>query len=69
MHVVGLVSIFLSSKFEDVIPIHMHQVIEDAGHKKFKLEDILAMETDILKTLSFTIQSSNIYDKAFTLLK
>lgn len=27
------------------------------------------MEEDILRTLSFTIQSTNIYERAFTLLK
>ena len=41
MHCLGLASILLSSKLEDVKPIHMNQILEDAGHKKFTKEQIL----------------------------
>lgn len=44
LHLVGLVSIFISSKYEDVIPIHMEQIIRDAGHGKFVRKDIINME-------------------------
>ena len=32
LHIVGLVSIFLSSKYEDVIPLTMNQILNDAAH-------------------------------------
>lgn len=32
---IGLAAIFISSKYEDVIPIHMDQIIKDAGHNKY----------------------------------
>ena len=35
MHELGLTAILMSSKLEDVRPIHMQQIIEDAGHNKF----------------------------------
>jgi hypothetical protein len=44
LHLIGLSSIFISSKYEDVIPIHMDQIIRDAGHKKYSREDIVEME-------------------------
>ena len=38
LHEIGLVTILLSSKFEDVIPIRMGQILRDAGHNKFSKE-------------------------------
>lgn len=35
IHLIGLTCILLSSKYEDVVPIRMHQIILDAGHGKF----------------------------------
>jgi hypothetical protein len=35
LHLIGLVSVYISSKFEDVIPIHMDNILKDAGHGKF----------------------------------
>lgn len=35
LHLVGLTAILLSSKLEDVKPIYMSQIVQDAGHKKF----------------------------------
>jgi hypothetical protein len=36
LHLLGLVSIYISSKFEDVIPIFMDNILRDAGHSKFR---------------------------------
>ena len=63
LHIVGLVSIYLASKFEDVIPIHMHQILNDAGHNKYSLHEIVEWERDILKTLEYKIHTNNIYDE------
>lgn len=48
-------SLFVSSKFEDVIPIHMDQILKDAGHGKFGLKEVVEMEKDIFMTLSFKV--------------
>jgi hypothetical protein len=51
LHQLGLVSVLISSKFEDVKPIRMNQILRDAGHSKFKLDEILEWEKRVLYTL------------------
>lgn len=41
LHLYGVVSIFLSSKIEDVIPIFMTDIVRDASHGKFEKEEII----------------------------
>jgi hypothetical protein len=69
LHLIGLVSLFISSKFEDVIPIHMAQILKDAGHSKFIRDDIILMERNILIALGFKIQETTIYDECFIALR
>lgn len=68
-HLVGLVSLWMSSKLEDVIPIFISQVIKDAGHDKFSKDEVLAQESLILKILNFKLYSNDIYLRAMTSLK
>lgn len=62
LHLIGLVSIYLSSKMEDVYPLSMAKVLEEAGHKKFKNEAVINCERDIVLTLGFKILAENIYN-------
>ncbi|CDW78948.1 UNKNOWN [Stylonychia lemnae] len=55
LHEIGLVSMHISSKYEDVIPIFMSQILKDAGHNRFKQQDILQRERDVLQALGFKI--------------
>ncbi|CDW85550.1 n-terminal domain containing protein [Stylonychia lemnae] len=63
LHIVGLVCIFIASKFEDVIPIYLHQILIEAAHSKFTQEQILSMELDILTTLDFKIHQDTVFEK------
>ncbi len=67
LHLYGIVSIFIASKFEDYSPITLQQVIEDAAHLKFNQTEILQAERDILQTLNFKVNLSDglLYDHAF----
>ena len=47
----------------------MKQVIKDAAHHKYKHEDILAAEFEILRTLSFNISFSNVYQESSIIYK
>ena len=38
LYLIGLVTIFLASKYEDILHISMKEIKEDAGHSKFTLE-------------------------------
>lgn len=48
LHLTGLVSIFLASKFEDTRPLRIHQIIKDAAHGKYNAPQIIEREKDIL---------------------
>lgn len=69
LHLTGLVAIFLSSKFEDVIPLDLEHLIKRAAFGKFVSEDVLSRETDMLLALTFRIQSDNVFLRSFTKLK
>eukprot|EP00347_Sterkiella_histriomuscorum_P009780 403339923 len=69
LHLTGLVSVFLASKFEDSRPIKMNQLIKDAAHGKFTAEQILEREKDVLQTLGCKIYINHYYDEACASLK
>ena len=53
IHLLGIVSMFLASKFEDVNPICLQQIITKIGYNNFKKEEILNYEKKICQTLDF----------------
>ena len=55
LHLTGIVSMFIASKYEDVVPLLMKTILNKIGHNKFPLEVIQNKELDILKALSFKI--------------
>eukprot|EP00347_Sterkiella_histriomuscorum_P019391 403341808 len=63
-HIVGLTSIFIASKYEDVQPIFMRQILNEAAHGKYDKSQILLKEQDILQTLEFKILQNSFYDEA-----
>jgi Cyclin, N-terminal domain len=69
LHIIGLCSLHISSKFEDVIPIYMSQVLLEIAHGKFSRSEVMDREFDILKTISFKIKSDNIYEEAMIIIK
>lgn len=54
---------------EDVIPIHMSQILRDAGHGKFERKDVIEKEKEILHTIGFNLQFSTIFEEAYIALK
>ena len=38
LHLIGIVSMFLSSKYEDVVPLLMRTILNKIGHNKFSIE-------------------------------
>jgi cyclin A len=55
LHLIGVVSMFIASKYEDVIPLLMKTVIVKIGHNKFNQNQIELMELEMLRTLSFKL--------------
>eukprot|EP00347_Sterkiella_histriomuscorum_P021776 403332806 len=63
-HIIGLTSIFIASKYEDVRPIFMRQILNEAAHGKYDQSQILMKEKDILQTLEFKVQEYCFYEQA-----
>jgi hypothetical protein len=66
MHLLGLVSIFLSLKYQDSTILYMKTFVEKVGHDRFPKEEIVKKEQDILKSLEFKIRSMTLADKTLT---
>lgn len=41
LHLLALVAIYISSKFEDVVAIPIQKIEKDAGHGKYSILDII----------------------------
>jgi hypothetical protein len=68
LHMIGIVSMFIASKYEDVLPLLMKTVVSKIGHNKFPLKDIELCEIEILKKLSFKVGIPTIKDHIDMLL-
>ena len=53
VHPIGVVSIYLASKYEDVVPINSFIAHDKISHKAVSQKDILAMEADFLRAFDF----------------
>lgn len=55
LHLTGVVSMFIASKYEDVVPLMMRTVVNKIGHNKFELKAIEDKELEMLRVLGFKI--------------
>jgi len=55
IHLVGVSSMLLASKMEEIIPFKVSTVVEKMTHGKMKTKEIVECETDILTTLNFKL--------------
>jgi hypothetical protein len=58
LFLLGIASVLLTSKFEEIKPIRTQILLEKAGHGKFSHSEILDMERDILQAVGFRIHTS-----------
>jgi hypothetical protein len=68
-HLVGLVSIFISSKYDDVRPISLRKLLIKVGHTKFTVEEVLKTEIEVLRTLGFKVSAESLTHAVFNDLK
>ena len=45
----------MSSKLEEIVPLSMSEILVKAGHGKFKRDQVLQQEADILMKLKFKL--------------
>ena len=62
LHLIGICSIFLAFKYSETFPIKLDFVVEKIAHNKFKKEEIIKMENEILKTLNFSLIKPTLYE-------
>ena len=68
IHLIGMVCIYMASKMEDIIPLHMIHIKTKIGHDKFTHQQIIMMERDILNVLDWDILLITTYDVVKTFL-
>lgn len=61
LHLLGVVCMFVASKFEDVNPLTMKVVYERIGHKKFTKGEIKRGEREVLSALDFRVSLPTVY--------
>ena len=62
IHIVGVVSMFIASKIEDLWPLTMETVIAKIGHDIFTQTQLKAMEIEILKTFLFRLPYTSVVE-------
>jgi len=62
VHLLGVTSMFVMSKYEDVIPLRISSVYHKICHKAFSETQIQEMERKILVTLDWNIDFVSCYD-------
>jgi len=60
LHLIGVTSILISTKYEEIYPPEMHELIS-VSENKFKKAEVLAMEFKMLLALDFDFTQPSIY--------
>eukprot|EP00347_Sterkiella_histriomuscorum_P018699 403344513 len=68
-HLLGLTCLWISSKLEDVKPVFLKQVLQDAAHNKYTQTEVLAMERKICQVLQFKLNEITTYECTMIALK
>ena len=69
LHIIGVTTMFIASKYEDIYPLKMKMVYEKIAHKKLPIEKIKGLEMEILKTINYRIPAPTSLDFLKVLLK
>ena len=62
LHIIGVTTMFIASKYEDIYPLKMKMVFEKIAHKKLAIEEIKRLELDILQTINYKIPAPTVLD-------
>lgn len=55
LHLSGIISMFVASKYEDIVPLMMKTVLNKIGHNKFELRQIEEKELELLRIIGYRI--------------
>jgi len=62
LHIIGVTSMFLASKYEDIYPLKMKTVYEKIGHGKLEIATIKKLELEIMKVIDYKIHAPTVLD-------
>ena len=62
LHIIGVTTMFIASKYEDIYPLKMKMVYEKIAHKKLAIEDIKTLELDIMINIENKIPAPTVLD-------
>ncbi len=62
LHLGGILSMFIASKYEDITPIYMKTLVSKIGHNKFSRDTFETKEIQMLQTLSFKVGAPTILE-------
>lgn len=62
LHIIGVSSMFIASKFEDIYPLKMKTVFEKIAHKKLDIGRIKDLELDMLASIEYKIHAPTVLD-------
>lgn len=62
LHVTGVTTMFVASKFEDIYPLKMKTVYEKIAHQKIEMQTIKTLELDIMKVIQYKIHAPTVLD-------
>ena len=69
LYLIGLASVFIACKHEEVHPLSVNLVVDTLGHKKFSKMQVLVMEQKILEALQFTIPKTSLFEEVIIKLR
>ena len=62
LHITGVTTMFIASKFEDIYPLKMKTVFEKIAHKKLEIQKIKSLELEIMKAIDYKIHAPTVLD-------
>jgi cyclin B len=62
VHLIGICSMYIASKMEDIVPLRMNHVKSKISHNKFTEKEIKKKEKAILETINFEVINTSTYD-------
>ena len=62
VHLLGITTMFIASKYEDIRPLKARLLSEKISHKQISVKEICAMERHILTVLDFSIPDVTLID-------
>lgn len=68
LHLIGVTSIFIACKYEEIYPLRLQTVYERIAHKKLSCEQIKEKELEMLESLDFNVTGPTIYDYVILLV-